>query len=225
MRMIKKILVFGIAGAILISLLLVSHACKKEAREVIVNGRITDQKLKTPLADVKVVLLANKIISGVYNNNFQAIASTTTDANGNYSMKITVEKVNKYQFQVNLNKYFDETIEIKPETLEAEDNYIFNYGLNPISWFKLRLHNILGWDDKDQIAYQITNGTRTGYECCSNQIQKAIGQYVDQTTNCRIPGNQKVDLSWYVTKKGITVPHQDSIYIAPFDTTYYYIKY
>ncbi|NTW31846.1 MAG: carboxypeptidase regulatory-like domain-containing protein [Bacteroidetes bacterium] len=201
------------------------NSCKKDKSSIIINGSVYDPNIKIYIADASVTISTSKVSSGFYNSNYSDIASTTTDANGNFTFKFDKELSNGYRIFISKNKYFDLTVDISGNDFQAGNTYTPVYEIFPVGYLKLHVKNNTPFDDNDFIAYSYTFGFLSCYECCSNIVNKAYGENYDVTTKCKTYGSQNVVIGWHVTKHGNDIAYNDTVFCSPFDTTYYEILY
>ncbi len=221
----SKILYQSGIFSILFFIIIIFITCNKDEKEIEVKGRVYDPQLVKYLSGATVRISSSKIVSGVYNSNYQEITSATTDKDGNFSFTIAVEKVSGYRLNVNKDDYFDYTVDIEPEILEENDTYSDSYNLYPECYINLHVKNVTPFDGNDKISYKFTSGTLNCFQCCNDGITTGNGKNYEETKICRVHGNQYVGINWIVTKNSNTFSSSDSIYCPAFQTVYYQIHY
>ncbi|MFZ4401661.1 MAG: hypothetical protein ACOYO1_16640 [Bacteroidales bacterium] len=216
---------FFINIIIIVCLFSLVNACKKDSgNNILVQGKIMDANQQIAIANAEVTFWSSRIQSGTYNPNYVALTSTTSDANGNYSLEITKAKDAGFRITVDKAKYFSLTNDISVENLTVGTHNL-NYTIYPEAYFKLHVKNVSFIDNTDYISYWFTNTQPNGTNCCNNIPINYTGQYYENNVLCRTFGAQDIKIKWIVKKAGITTPFETTVYCAPFDTTVYNLNY
>lgn len=200
-------------------------SCKKNKNIINISGHIYDPYINTYVSGAHITVSSSKVSSGFYNSNFTDIATTTTDANGLFQFEFEQEKSSAYRFHLNLDNYFDRTIDVPEADIQPENVYSPTFDLYPIGYLKLHVKNATPYDTSDFIAYSYDIDNINCVDCCSNTTIKGYGKTYDVTSKCKTYGSKNVAINWHVTKFGIDVAYSDSIFCVPFDTTYFEILY
>jgi len=207
----------------LLILLLVS--CKKKDTEVSISGRVYDPDLKEYVASATVVLSGNGLQAGVYVPGFARIATTTTDASGNFSFPLTRDKVDKYRLQINKDMYFENTIEFSATVFDNSTKYEKEVSLRPSGFVQIHLKNAYPSDDDDFVVFYFTNCAEDCIDCCVKTPRNGYGPAFDTTFTCRFYGNRKINFLRSVTKDLHTNVFADSLFCKAFETQYYEVLY
>jgi hypothetical protein len=198
---------------------LYGFGCQKQSTErgiATVSGRVVTYGTKTPVPDATIYVLGYK--GELFGPQIYFITdSVKTDANGKYTFKTNegrfLKIVKKDYFKMNIDDYA--VIDVSPietrNTTVAQPDIV----IDPVGWLKIRVKNVKPEADNDNIGF-------SNYSCAPNEI---YGKLVDAVTICPQRGNRKNNIIYFVNKHGISVFHQDSIYIKGLDTTYYSINY
>lgn len=197
-------------------------SCKKK---VTITGRVYNPVTNEGISGVNVTLSKQKmgVPGSVDGSGANILASTVTDANGNYSF---IEKLNKNKsygigFAKDDNLYYQ--IEGEHKNVDAgESNLIINWPLVPAAYIKFHIKNTNCFDASDDIfitllddfdEYSINNGW--GYSGCAEYTSDDFGRIIS--------GN--LYFHWKVTKNSIVTHFYDTITLAPFEQRYYEILY
>ncbi len=208
----------------LLAFVLVSSCNKDDEKIIIVQGKITDANQHTAISNAEVTFWSSRIQSGTYNPNYVALASSFTDAAGNYSLQITKEKDAGFRITVDKEKYFGNTQDLFVDDLPSGTHQI-NYSIYPEAHFKMNVKNSAPNDNTDFINYWFFNTQPNGANCCNNVPINFTGQSYENTLNCRTFGGQQIVVKWIVKKAGVTTPYETSIFCVPFDTTVFNLNY
>lgn len=200
-------------------------SCKKNKNVITINGHVYDPYSGSFISGANVTISSSKLSSGFYNSNYTDIATVATDANGAFSFEFEQEKSSGYRFYIYKDKYFDRTIDVADADIQPENIYAPTFDIHPIGYLKLHVKNSSPYDANDFIAYSYNIDNISCMECCTNTVLKGYGKTYDSTYKCKTYGSRDVQINWHVTKLGYDVTYSDTIFCAPFDTTFYEILY
>jgi hypothetical protein len=224
MSLIKKIIPFLLI--IFLVICIANVGCKKKQNKISIRGYLFDPKQNISVAGALVTISSSKISSGVYNSNYQDIATTTTDASGNFSFDFTEAATSGYRFYIRKDKYFDYTVDVSADDITHEQAYTPTFNLYPEAYLKLEVKNTTPYDSADFISFRMTTGFLECYQCCTNTIFKGYGETYDTIMKCKTYGSSTVTLNWTVTKNALPpINHNQNVYCTPYDTTFYQISY
>ncbi len=209
----------------LLGIFALTNSCKKDDENtIIVKGIITDANLKTPIANAEVTFWASRIQNATYNSNYISLATTYTDANGNYVLQITKGKDAGFRITAEKAKYFGQTADIVVDALPA-GTHTLNYSIYPEAFFKMNVKNNTPINNSDFISYWFYNTQPTGANCCNNLAINFTGQFYENTVKCRTFGGQNIIVKWNVKKNNVVTYNESTIYCTPFDTTTFDLNY
>lgn len=206
-------------------IIVVGISCKKEAQTFRINGNVYDSQLKCNVQGATVILLGNKVESGVFNNNFTELARSSTDASGNYNFEIKDQKVAAYKFTIIKDKYFDLEAEVKTDVLQASENFTKNFIAYPQATIQIHTQNTSPQGTEDQIKWRFLNADQSCKTCCNSLWTTGIGPTYNQTTECMVVGARYLNIEWVVTKNGSQHIYMDSIFMNAFQTQLKEISY
>jgi hypothetical protein len=200
-------------------------SCKKNKNTITINGKIYDPNAGTYISGASITISSSKVSSGFYNSNYTDIATTTTDANGAFTFEFEQEKSAGYRFYITKDNYFDNTIDIPDADIQPENVYAPTFEFYPEGYLKLHVKNSSPYNADDYIGYYYDITNINCVDCCTNTVFKGYGKTYDTTYTCKAYGNNNVQVNWHVTKFGMDVAYADTIFCAPFDTTFFEILY
>lgn len=202
---------------LLFSSLIVFLSCKKKNAEFVIKGLATDATFSQPLSNATVKLYQNPVGS----SDEELIASTTTDAKGNYTFSFPREKMEKYRLVIYKSNYFtiDKTIYFSELSLESD--YIKNVTTTAMSWAKLTFHN-LNPQGADHLQYIKQNGKDGCMECCPTSYQDYYGN-LDTSIYCVNDGN--TDYSYLYWVLGTSDQGSRTVFTSAFDTSEVILNY
>ncbi len=197
-------------------------ACKKE---VTITGRVYNPVTNVGIPGVKVTLSKQKngIPGSVDGSGANILASTVTDAFGNYSF---IEKLNKNKsygvgFSKDDNLYYQ--IEGEYKSVDAgESNLIIDWTLVPAAYIKKHIKNVNCFDSNDKI--ELFTCDDFGEIPCNNPY--ILTGCVDQMSSDYLKTiSGTIRYHWIVTKNNVVTHHYDTITLAPYEQRYYEILY
>lgn len=197
--------------------LLFALGCGKNPKQLILEGVITDGSFGTPLAGATVTLYG--VSSST--NQFSAIGTTVTDAQGAYRFEFERTRTEKYTLKVNKALYFDLEEDINNSSFNLKGSTIRNYTTTAKAWVEIKMlnHNP---SINDHMQYIRQAGKINCDACCSNDTQHFYGA-VDTSVYCINDGNSpyRIEYAVYGTNNtGILEANT-----TPFDTTTIYLGY
>ena len=198
--------------------------CKKEDLELTINGIVQDPNLALVLSSASIQLAAKEISGGTFNNNFNTVANTSTNSNGQFSLTFERKTVSEYRIRVSKNGYFEKEVFITGDAVQPDSPYNVSIEAIPQAFYSLRVQNTNPIDDSDRISYRNTNADLE-CSCCTNQTVTLIGQQIDTSYTCVHEGAKWLKYYYEVEKNGNTNSFIDSIFLTAFDTTSNHIQY
>ena len=199
----------------LLSTLLIS--CKKGIADFTLKGTVTDQTLDAPLVGATVKLYATEAGSLITSQ----LASTTTDAQGNYSFTFPRNKIETYYIQIEKPNYFEEYIAIPLSSLTIEEDNIRNYSVKAKAWIKFHFTNT-NPQSTDVLEFIKQEGKVDCDECCPGGYRYYYGA-VDTTFYCINDGN--TPYSGYYWVQGTTNQGPLWVVSTAFDTVEINLNY
>lgn len=200
-------------------------SCRKHKNTITINGHIYDPFSGSYVPSANITISSSTLSSGFYNPNYTDIATTTSDANGAFTFEFDQEKSGGYRFYIFKDNYFDNTVDVAEENIQPENIYTPTFEIYPSAYIKLHVKNNDPYDANDFIAYSYDVDNPGCIDCCNNSTIQRYGKTYDTTFKCKTFGSKKVHINWHVTKFSIDLAYFDSVYCAPFDTTFYEILY
>ncbi|MEI8202931.1 MAG: carboxypeptidase-like regulatory domain-containing protein [Bacteroidota bacterium] len=208
--------------------LLLFTTCKKDNTfKVSLQGTIFDPNSNQPVSNANIVLSASMISSGTYNSNYNEVTSTSSDANGNYSISTSITgKPVGFRIAVVKQGYFFNSVDIGPTVFDNNTTYQQSFNIYPEAYLALQVKNVSPNDSTDKITYYYTTlPSLFCSQCCSDNQITGNGQYYQSASTCKTYGNQWTKIIWTVIKFGNLNYHVDSIFCNSFDTAHYSINY
>jgi hypothetical protein len=193
-------------------------SCNKEPNHhTIVEGRVLERyaKTPTPIPNAQVRLLSNRsvILSNAAPNTSDEVLA---DAQGNYRMEYDADPGSWYEVVAYPVK------DPKRQYYEGISVSIPNYGLNkidcflsPYAYLRMHIKNISPKNSSDYIS--LGGGI--------HDAGPFLGAYVDTTFIKKISGNERVSITWFITKNNVNTVKFDSIVCPAHDTLPYEVLY
>lgn len=200
-------------------------SCKKKPHTLSVRGSVFDPNQNIAVANAQVTLSSSKIVSGVYNSNYQDISTVTTDGSGNFSIDFPEEKTAGYRFYITKTNYFSALIDVNTDEITPDDIYAPTYTIYPEAYLKIHVKNTSPFDNMDFVSYKFTAGVFDCNQCCTNTTFKGYGMTYDSIVKCKTRGSMNATVNWVITKNNIQSAFFQNIYCTPFDTSFFDINY
>lgn len=201
-------------------------SCRKQKNiEYTLKGTVEDPNGNSPVSGAQVKLLVNKINGGSFNSAFETVATTTTDASGNYSFTFNRENATAYKITYTRQYHFGSELEINPDNLSEDTDNIYDFDMPSMAWLRIHITNTTPFDANDEIDFQITDGAYNCGACCGTSIHTFTGMNVDTTIYCLNDGNHNVTGTGFYTKNGAGSTTSQTVYAQAYDTTDIVINY
>lgn len=202
----------------LTTLFILLYSCKKDELKFTIKGQISDITLSGALAEANIKLYTFPLGSalGVFEQ------SSTSDAQGNYSIEFDRDKYEKIQIVIEKDKYFEIIDDVPFSDLNSEEDNIFNYSLEAKSWTKFIIRNQQPYSEQDEFKLFKNSGKTDCADCCQNGYYFYYGD-TDTVVYCANGGDRYMSFFYWVN--GTEQNGNDSVYNTPFDTTTYEFYY
>lgn len=200
-------------------------SCKKNKdAQVVIQGTVSDKNTGNPSSGVTVKIYYQEISNSSFSTSYKLLTSTTTDASGNYTFSFSRPSATSYKFELSSDMHYGFTETKNADAISSTDPNTVNFLIESRSWFSVRIRNTSPVGALDQIIYQNTTANDCS-SCCSHAAFIYTGMTLDTTFVCSKIGGTNNDFTWSVTKAGSTNSFNQSVYCAPFDTTFYDLNY
>lgn len=176
---------------------------------------VFDQKVNAPVEGA-MVLVSVQRASGGFNPNWEEIASTTTNASGQFSIDIEKEVFYAYRFEISHPQHFYTEFEVSPDDVPISSAYERTFAVEPRSWVSLHLMN----DEVSQAITMSTNGNSDDCtECCNGTNHFIPGWPIDTVLTCLMYGGEDATISGnYADMNGGVHIIAQNVTTVPFDT-------
>lgn len=209
----KKLATLGITAILVIFTFI---ACNKDKGNFKIEGTAFDVSLGQTLSGATVKIYQTPAGTGLKEH----LATTTTDALGNYSFSFKREKMEKYTIVISKALYFDKSIDIPFSSMSLEEAEVIDIETTAKSWVKIHLNN-LNPQSSDVLDYTKQNGKVDCEECCSAGMQSFSGP-LDSTFYCINDGNTVYSFLYSTNSIGSGIK---TITTVPFDTVDLELQY
>jgi len=200
-------------------------SCKKKDNEYIISGTVINPELNSPIGQTQLSLWGTKISSGIVQNQQEKIGTTVSSSNGTFEFRFKKEVYSNLKIILNKENYFENEYNINPQNLKPGDAYTVQIPLHARSWLKTIIKNVDMQNANDQILYKLTLPYQNCHSCCSELEKQFTGIGVDTSWVCPVYGNKNISVLWVFSNGQQTVPHNDTLFIQPFDTVLHTIFY
>ncbi len=198
-------------------------SCKKDKENIIIKGKITNYTNNAGENNVKVVLYAKKIESGVYNANYTVLGRCTSSSTGEYSIEIENQNVDDYKITFEKDGFFNEETKFK-QTSISSNQYVKNLTIYPSAWLKIHIKNAAPTGDSDFFSYNITEGYKDYTDACLKKSQYT-GTSVNTYESGKIIGNMNIKIEYTVVKNNNSYSGVKTVYCTMNDTAFVEFSY
>lgn len=199
-------------------------ACKKNEQKIKFEGKISDYNTATPASGVTLKIYYQEIGNGSFSTAYKFLAATSSNANGEYSLEFEKVSAASFRFELSSSRDFTSVYTVNADQISSKETNTKNFTIESKSWFCIRIHNTTPVSVQDEIIYQ-NSGPSDCNECCNTTPHIYSGMSVDTTFYCMKKGGKNMDFNFSVTKASINNQYTQSLYCAPYDTTYFYLSY
>jgi len=206
-------------------LLIILVSCKKKSNEIIITGIVADNVSAEYLSNVNIVLSGKVIESGKWTNSYSQLATSSTDNNGKYTIKLDAVRVSEYKLSFSKDNYIDEIKIMQPDDISTDNENTINVNLYLKSFLNLSVKNKYPVNSNDYMSFKLSGNFKSCTSCCSNEKFEFSGTDINQNILCICPSNQNIIINWDVLKGGSVNSYSDTIFIGQGDTTNYLLNY
>lgn len=209
----------------LFTIMMVTPACQKDQDRIVIEGLVTDHAQGTPVGEATVYLMGKLFSGGLYNPDPSIIATTTTDAQGKFSINQQQVKANEFEIHVEKELYFGLSESLDDGQISAGKSYQPSYSLQPAGWIRLKVQNTNPHEPDDRINYRLFTQNPECSGCCQSVFVQGNGMNYNQESVCKTYGGTSIKLLWYVHKSGISKADSATLHVPVKDTVFYHLKY
>lgn len=202
-----------------ITILIFIINCKKKEETFIIKGIVTENATGVPLSNCNLSLSSNSISNGVYNAGFSSLGTTITNANGEYSFEIPIQKTVTFKLSIIKTNYFSENIEFDLDNLGSDKTFTNNFKLDPEATITFVAKNLYPYDENDKICYNYKGLVKNVPDGCSDQLFCFDGMGIFDSTTCKTVGNSSVIIEYLRYRNGNFVQFKDTIFCPAFQNT------
>lgn len=181
-----------------------------------IEGTITNNTENKGLENAKVSIYSNGI-----GNDSELVVSSTTDANGKYTLQFERQKTQNYTMLVEKDGYFKQTKQLNSDDILIDETNTFNFNTTAKAWVRIRFVRSF---PENYIAYIKQEGKQKCEECCGNSRVEFSNKIPSDTSiYCINDGNTKYSIAYSINK----IPSEEikGVITTPFDTTELLIQY
>jgi len=190
-------------------------ACKKKDIDFIMTGQVSALNNGANISNVSI----QAYTSSLSNNLPKLVGTTTTDASGNYELKIERSKFELLTLKLNKDNYFEGIKTYSFDDLTTEQENETQHSLSP----KAFTHFIVKSNTNNQLKIQKISGKTDCEACCANGIYLYEGP-IDTIVSCANDGDTYMKFYWWKYGPGgnnVLANGVDSIYNNAFQTIDY----
>lgn len=203
---------------------LILITCKKEEINYALEGRATAGNTNAALADASIEVQKQVVTSGVFGGSYSTAATTTSDANGAFSLTWPRENFAGLKLKASKSQYITREINLSVNDFSGSSAVTQNVELYPEAYINVHIQNTGTTNESDQLNFTYTNA-QFDCLCCANGWKTFEGISVDTNLTCKLYGDTWLKYQKQVlTLEGDTTIN-DSIFCPAFVTTDLEISY
>ncbi len=188
------------------------------------NGVVVAANTNQTLEGVNITLQKQVVETGVYNNNYQAAAHTTSAADGQFAMVWARENFAALRLDCEKSQYIKSEIDLTVSDFQAGQPETSLIIMQPEAFVRVHIQNSSPSDAADHFRFTFANAN-FDCVCCSNNWKTFDGENVDTTFTCRLYGETWLRFQKdYLTAQSDTMLI-DSIFCPSFQTTDLEVQY
>ena len=208
--------------ALFISVLFIFVACKKDPIQYSFEGNVTSSVDQLGLEDVEVKAYQLPFQNSVATSNFELMAETLTDINGDYKLVFEREKATEFKLEFSRPGFFFQEIPLGAADVSSEDVNLVNTQLDAKSWVKFDILNLSPANQSDELQL-ILYEYRKGCEGCATQDYNYFNGILDTSITYLTTAGSYFRFTYVDVESGFSTT--DSLHLTPFDTLTYSINY
>jgi hypothetical protein len=218
-QVIFKVFLLSISICVI---LVTTYSCKKKSNLTFeINGSVVDTILMTGVMNAKVELYAKERDPSVFNPAFKLLATTNTNSEGSYYIKIEDAFLVEVRIEVSKNNYMEEINFIAESELESTSSITPRTAFIPQGILALTLVNKT---DANKTTFNLFNKKTDCVGCCGNNKQ-TIETKEDTTLYCRTYGKSVTEITGFYFRDSLILPFDTNVFCKSIDTTYFEIFY
>jgi len=208
--------------AILLIGVLVIVSCKKDTIQYTFQGLVSESINSQPLESAGITIHQKPFNNSVTSAYYELAATTTTNVNGIFDATFDRVKVTEFLIEVEKEGYFPYETILNSDDVSSENINFINAQLDAKSWIKFDIENVLPNETSDDFTLIFYNYRAGCAECATSDYNYMPG-VVDTTFKIVSTAGQYFNFTYIDVESGNS--YHDSIFMTPFDTTFYSIVY
>jgi hypothetical protein len=203
-------------------------SCKKEKKEFVleISSTIKSQVQNVNVPNAKVLLYVQELSSnGVFSSAYIKKAETSTDANGNFTIKFEKGDAISYRLEISHEKYFDLFMELNDQNVKPDSPYTEDIKMMPEAYVKVRAINKNKFNENDVFSIS-TYVENSDCECCKNFNYNLVG-VSDTSYTCLLYGPKNYKIIWSVKRDNFNNagPTMETVFCPALETKLIEINY
>jgi hypothetical protein len=174
----------GLCGVILITWL---AACRKEQKDLQLEGTVRNARTLMPIGGVYVELEQQVVEDGVFGGAFRPAGEAYTNTDGNFSIKWPRQTIAQLRVSASKSNYIAHQTTLNPDQFQPGVTVTRNLKLYPATFISVRLRNTGETSASDQIRFKFDEADFDCI-CCSEEWREINGENVDSTFQCMLYG-------------------------------------
>ncbi|MBL7943876.1 MAG: carboxypeptidase regulatory-like domain-containing protein [Flavobacteriales bacterium] len=188
------------------------------------TGVVKNARSLQPISGVDIAVSQQLLSGGTFNQNFNFLASTTTDGSGNYTLEFPRENAVAYRFDASADEYIPRSFEFDQDDFEIDEPKAFNFSLYPEAFVEVHLSNQLPSTVSDVFSFRFDDAD-FDCQCCNEEWKVIEGSDADTTFSCRLYGDTWLHYVTHLVAPETDTLIVDSLWCPAFQTSFIDIDY
>ena len=197
-------------------------SCKKDTIQYTFQGLVSESISTQPLEGVDITINQKPFNNSITSAFYQEAASTITNSNGIFDVTFDRVKVTEFLIEIEKEGYFDYETVLNSDDVSSQNINFLSAQLDAKSWIEFDIKNVLPNDISDDFTLIFYNYREDCDECAVTDYNYMPG-VIDTTFKIVSTAGQFFNFTYIDVESGNS--YHDSIFMTPFDTTYYSIVY
>jgi hypothetical protein len=202
---------------------IVAFSCKKKENVYQLEGKVTNARTGSAIANATVTLDQKTAGNGVVNAGFSEATNTRTNSAGLYFAEWPTVRLVELRVTAEANTYFSASEDLREDSFVPEVPVTQNIALYPKADLQISLRNLYTVNGGDLLIFSLPNA-QFDCLCCTSEANEYIGS-LDTTYTCSVYGDTWIKYRVRVSSLTQDSLSVDSLFCPAFQTTSLEVTY
>lgn len=200
----------------------VLSSCTKGTIQYTFQGLVSETINSKSLEGANVKIFQKPFNNSLTSSYYELAASTNTNINGIFDLTFDRVKVTEFLISIDKEGHFPYESLLNSDDVSSANINLVNAQLDAKSWIEFDIQNVLPNNATDDFTLILYNYRQDCDECATADYNFFDG-VVDTTFKIVSTAGQHFNFTYIDVESGNS--YNDSVFMTPFDTTYYSIVY